>query len=140
MRAAAVRIGDGLLVASNAYALTCSTVASVYSVTEAGISSPYTLQGTIVVNGVAASVYSDATLDPASSHVATVPARLVWSLGHALVPAALHSFVDELAFQLIFHAPSVFIAVQIVAALAVLGWYSLRCSSPVPCGPHSTAM
>jgi len=88
LRAREVRVGDGVFAAAGggrwSAAAACAEVARVApAAEEAGLSSPHTLEGSIVVNGIAASVYSDAEMGAAENHRATAPARRLWRLAQA---------------------------------------------------------
>lgn len=104
VRARDVRVGDRLIVSSSGGAPYCSPVVAVTAAPGVGISSPYTLEGSIFVDGVAASVYADAELGASSNHAITAPARALWAAGRAALPAGswLGAVVDAAAFELVF--------------------------------------
>ena len=98
VQARAVRSCDGMY-AAHGGSLSCVAVANSSVVTLRGLSSPYTLSGTIIVDGFAASVYSDKAQLPEQTHVRTALARWAWRLSAAW-PARLP--IDRLVFALIF--------------------------------------
>jgi hypothetical protein len=87
-----VRVGDVLWVAAGAgarAALEPSPVVGVADVMEEGIVNPLTLAGTLVVDGVAASVYNDMLGSEARMHAFCAWGRALWRAA-PWVPRALH--------------------------------------------------
>lgn len=95
--AGVVRAGDGLFTAGNA-ALRCVTVANASETRLRGLASPYTLSGTIIVDGFAASVYSS-KVHPDQAHLHAAWARWAWRAS-AFLPAWL--LADRLVLALVF--------------------------------------
>lgn len=93
LTALSVGYGDGLLLTSGL----CSAVANITSTVLQGHSSPYTLEGTIFINGIAASVYSDPIYPPHQMHwhALTFFARTFFSI-FSVLPQPLY----ELSFKL----------------------------------------
>lgn len=101
-RAKEAQIGDAVIVLHNVSgATTCKDIQRITSSTETGFSSPFTLEGTIIVDGMAASVYSDLDMGPDENHHITRLARDTWVAGRATFPRVLHGLVDTVAFLLV---------------------------------------
>lgn len=108
-RARDVVPGDLLLTLARGGAASAEEVASVTRVTKAGLFAPVTASGTVVVDGVVASAYSDWVLDPlfdafgaaqklpAAMHIVHAPLRLAYSLLGARAMRALSPIVAGVA-------------------------------------------
>ena len=107
-RARDVAAGDAVLVASDGgKTYEPAVVASVEAVERAGLFAPVTASGTVVVDGVIASAYSDWILDPVFDFFGAT----------AKLPAAMHAV----------HAP-------LRVAYSVLGAKAMRALSPIVSG------
>lgn len=79
----AVRIGDTMMSANG----TCTRVVSVQRVTSRGLFNPQTLDGNIVVDGLACSTYT-AAVAPGAAHALLAPLRMAYSAVHLLLEAS----------------------------------------------------
>jgi len=113
----AVQLGDGLwVVAAPGGLVKCSEVVSVSRVTVVGTRNPQTLEGTLVVDGVAASthvawsfesaLYPDTAMKylPAAHHALTWVPRALWQLNRELLPRVMQPEALRIGRNVFLHA------------------------------------
>lgn len=118
------RVGDGVLLVHNASGTaSCAVIHQISASFETGFSSPFTLEGTIIVDDVAASVYSDFSMGPAENHRKTQLARSIWIAGRATLPRLLHGIVDTATFLLVWRDYTLSV---LFIATSLMFWGCLR--------------